>query len=86
MVLLRLSAVDGQLVYGTFLGGDVAADIAPMNNTAVAIHADPQGDVWVAGNAIGRPQWITSNAAQPQSHGNTDVFVLKLKLPVHTPK
>jgi len=86
MVLLQLSAADGWIHYGTFLGGNVSADIAPMNNTAVAIHADPQGDVWVAGNAIGRPQWITQNSAQPQSHGNTDVFVLQLKFPVPTAK
>jgi len=80
MVLLRLSAASGRATYGTFLGGNVAADIAPMNNTAVAVHADAAGDVWVAGNAIGHPRWITQNAAQPQSHGNTDVFVLKLKV------
>jgi hypothetical protein len=79
MVLLRLAAADGHLVYGTFLGGNVAPDIASMNNTAVALHADSAGNVWIAGNAIGHPKWITPNGAQAQSHGNTDVFVLKMK-------
>jgi hypothetical protein len=79
MVLLRLSANDGKLLYGTFLGGNVAPNIAWMNNTAVALHADARGTVWIAGNAIGHPEWITPNAAQAQSHGNTDAFVLKLR-------
>jgi len=69
------------VLYGTFLGGNVAADIAPMNNTAVAVQADATGDVWVAGNAIGSPKWISQNAAQAQHHENTDVFVLKLRFP-----
>jgi hypothetical protein len=79
MVLLRLSASDGRILYATFLGGNAAPDVAPMNNTAVAIQADPEGNVWIAGNAIGRPRWITPNAAQAQSHGNSDAFILKLK-------
>lgn len=80
MVLLRLSGSDGRILYGTFLGGNVAPGIAWMNNTAVAVQADPAGNVWIAGNAIGHPKWISPNSAQPQSHGNTDVFLLKLKV------
>jgi hypothetical protein len=76
---LRLAAVDGRTLYGTFLGGNAAPDIAPLNNTAVAIQADADGNVWVAGSSIGHPGWITPNSAQPVSHGNTDAFVLKLK-------
>jgi hypothetical protein len=81
MILLRLSAENGRVLYGTFLGGNAAPDIAPMNNTAVAVEADAQGNVWIAGNAIGNPRWISPNAAQSQHQGNTDVFVLKLKMP-----
>jgi len=86
MVLIRLSASDGRLLYGTFLGGNAAPDVAPMNNTAVAVQADADGDLWIAGSAIGHPRWITQNAAQAQSHGNTDIFVLKLKMAVDRPK
>ena len=84
MVFARLSASDGRILYGTFLGGNAAPDAAPMNNTAVSVLANSLGEVWVAGNAIGRPRWITQNAAQRQSHGNTDAFVLKLKFPKET--
>jgi hypothetical protein len=81
MMLLRLSSGDGHVVYGTFLGGNAGPEIAPVNNIAVAVRADAEGDVWVAGSAIGHPQWISHNAAQAQSRGNTDAFVLKLKFP-----
>ena len=80
MVLLRLSATGDRVVYGTFLGGNAASDIAPLNNTAVAVQADSAGSVWIAGNAIGHPAWITPHAAQRRNHGNTDTFVLKLKM------
>jgi hypothetical protein len=78
MVLLRLSASDGRVLYATFLGGNVAPNIAWMNSTAVAVHADDEGNVWVAGNAAGRPKWISPSSAQAESHGNTDAFVLKV--------
>ena len=79
MMLLRLSAANGRVLYGTFLGGNAGPEISPINNTAVAVQADADGNVWVAGSAIGRPKWITENAAQVQPRGNTDVFVLKLE-------
>ncbi len=86
MVLLRLSSFDGRVSYGSFLGGNAAPDVAPMNDTAVAVQANAMGDVWIAGSAIGRPGWITPNAAQTRPGGNTDAFVLKLKMPVGHPK
>ena len=79
MMLLRLSTADGRVLYGSFLGGNAGPEIAPINNAAVAVQADEDGNVWVAGSAIGHPQWISQHAAQPQPHGNTDAFVLKLK-------
>jgi hypothetical protein len=81
MMLLRLSSGDGRVVYGTFLGGNAGPEISPVNNTAVAVRADAERNVWVAGSAIGHPQWISHDAAQAQSRGNTDAFVLKLKFP-----
>ena len=79
MILLRLSTADGRLFYGTFLGGNAGSEIAPLNNTATAVQADEEGNVWIAGSAIGHPRWISQSAAQPQPRGNTDAFVLKLK-------
>jgi hypothetical protein len=79
MMLLRLSSGNGRVLYGTFLGGNAGPEVSPINNTAVAVQADEEGNVWVAGSAIGHPRWISRNAAQAKPRGNTDAFLLKLK-------
>jgi len=63
--------IDPVLVYSTYLGGSQSEDLN-------AIAADPQGNVYVAGDTSSVDFPGASGGAQPKLSGNSDMFVTKI--------
>lgn len=65
----RLTATGPELVYSTYVGGDVAE--------TASLTLDTNGNVYVTGSTSS-PQWPVVNAFQPALNGVIDGFVFKL--------
>lgn len=77
--LFQLDSRDGHVVFGTYLGGSDG-----LNECISALAFDPSGKLWVWGDTDATSFPVTANAAQHESGGDYDGFLVRIAVAAPT--